>query len=184
MHKRSIAKPVASIVKMKKALLTIFLILCIQEVKAQDRLHLDRGTFKELGFIVGYNYNFEDSDSRNYHLVEFGLIKSTYNNYHHPVNSSFYFSNELGLNTKDFVWGPKAGAYVGFWMFAVGAEAIYYTDFQQGSLRLAPYFGIGFHQFKLTVNPHIKLNNKDFLPNTGNFNITIRPFVLKKKKID
>lgn len=169
---------------MKKALFCIFLFPGIQEVKAQDTLSLPGGTFKELGFITGYNYNFEDSDSKNYHLVEFGIIKSTYSNYYHPVSSSFYFSNELKLNTKDFVWGPKIGAYLGFWMFAIGAEAIYYTDFQKGSFRIAPYLGLGCHQFKLTINPHIKISHKDFLPNTGNINLTIRPFVLKKRKID
>ncbi len=171
-------------VKMKKALIIICVIFSIRKVKAQDTLYLNTGTFKELGFIAGYDYNFEDSGSKNYHLVEFGIIKSTYTNYHHPVNSSFYFSNELGLNTEDLVWGPKVGAYIGFWMFAVGAEIVYYTNFQEGSLRIAPYFGLGFHHFKLTFNPHIKLNNQDFLPNTGNINITIRPFVFKKKRIN
>ena len=168
---------------MKKAFFIIFIILGIQELRAQDTLFLDKGTFKEFSFITGYNYNFEDSDSKNYHLVELGIIKSTFSNYHHPVNSSFYFSNELGIYTKNFVWGPKIGAYLGFWMFAVGTEAIYYTDFEEGSFRIAPYFGLGFHQFKVTLNPHIKISNKNFLPNTGNLNITVRTFVFKKKKI-
>ncbi|MCC5936174.1 MAG: hypothetical protein JJU34_02725 [Lunatimonas sp.] len=170
--------------KLKKALFVLLSILFYQVARAQDSLHLNKGTFKELGFIAGYNYNFEDSNSRNYHLLEFGLIKSTYNNYHHPISSSIYFSNEFGLNTKNFIWGPKAGAYVGFWMFTFGAETIYYSDFHQGSLRLVPYLGIGGHLFKLTINPHLKLINKDFLPNTGNFNLTIRSLIVKKEKLN
>ncbi|WP_207429065.1 hypothetical protein [Pedobacter sp. SYSU D00535] len=169
--------------KTKKITLLILLFSLINLVSAQEGASSQQSISSEVGVIVGYNYNFSDADSKNYHLAELGIMRSAYSSYRHPVSSSYYFSNEFGLNTERFIWGPKAGGYLSLSLFTIGGEMIYYTNFNRGSLRLAPYFGIGFHRFKLTLNPQIKFNNKELLPNTGSVNIMVTPLALRKKKM-
>jgi hypothetical protein len=170
---------------LKSAIFIISLIILnFQEAKSQDTTSRNTGSFRELGIIAGYNNNFGEYDAKRYHFLELGIMRSVYHSYHHYSSACAYFSNELGLNTPNFVWGPKLGGYFSVYMLVLGAETIYYTDFQGGSLRIGPYVGLGTHHFKLTTNFYLKITNKDFPVNQASLNITIRPFAIITEKID
>lgn len=65
---------------------------------------------------------------------------------------------------------------------AVGANLIYYTDFEQSSLRIRPEIGLGFGRWKVVYGYNIPLTNKDF-DGVNNSNIGIAlMFGVKKIK--
>ncbi len=67
---------------------------------------------------------------------------------------------------------------------AIGAELVTYTDFDNWTLRLVPFIGIGGEKGRLIINPHVILTNKKFRPvNEGLLNF-IYNLNLKRKKIE
>lgn len=166
----------------KYPFLFLILFLLTFELIAQDSLLFDRSSFKETSIAIGYNYSVLESQDKNYHLLELRFWKSQYGGGHYAIGS-WYLSSEFGLNTDYFLMGLKAGVFVGYGAFILGTEMTYYTNFDQGTLRLVPFFGIGGHIFTLTFNPQIRLINKNFQPiNQGQLNLTIRLFKLKLKE--
>ena len=90
---------------------------------------------------------------------------------------------EIGINTSKFTVGPKISGVFYYQFIAFGTELITYTDFDNWTLRLVPFIGIGGEKFKLTVNPHLILTNKNFQPvNKGLVNLTVN-LSLKRKKV-
>lgn len=154
----------------------------LTESRAQDSLSFF-GVFKEFRPQVGYVYNIDDSDKPTYHFVDIGVMKVRHIKSIHPTSSAVYFSNEFKLGSK-FVWGPKVGALSSFMLIVVGAELVYYTDFDTGSLRLVPFIGFGSHLFRLTVNPNITLTQGEFPLNSGSLCITISPFKFDSKRVE
>ncbi len=150
------------------------------ESRAQDSLSW--GVFRELRPQVGYVLNIESSDKTKYHFIDIGIMKVRSTEGIHPSSSAIYFSNEIGLDSK-FVWGPKLGGVISLMFLVVGAEVVYYTDFDSGSLRLIPYFGFGSHKLRFTINPNITLTKGGFPLNSGNLNITISPFKLSQRRV-
>ena len=169
--------------------LTVLFLSISQCLFAQDSLSLAfYKQYKESGLTVGYNYNFGDKvDGQRpeaYHFVELGFWKSSVSMGHHPVCATYYFANDFGLNTDNFTIGPKVGGFLSILILGLGAELCYYTDFVGGSLRLIPSMGILTPLFKLTINPHVIITNKDALPlNKGHLNLTIRVFKLKRTEL-
>ena len=62
------------------------------------------------------------------------------------------------------VIGPKIGAWIagGSGGMAMGLNLIYYTNFDQSSLRIRPEIGMGFGRFKVVYGYNIPLYNKAF----------------------
>ena len=142
--------------------------------------------YKETALTIGYNYNFGDKVDgerpKSFHFIELGVWKSNVASGHHPIQAAYYFANDFGLNTGDFVMGPKVGGFLSILVFGIGGELCYYTDFNAGSLRLIPSFGFFTPHFKLTINPHLVLTNNEFQDiNKGHVNLTVRLFSLKKE---
>src|SRR5690606_15759274 len=124
------------------------IVLCSgHAVKAQeDSIRLHTYTqYIETALTVGYNHNFgEKVDGKRpatLHFVELGLWRSNVMKGHHPLTITYYFANDIGLNTNDFVIGPKIGGFFSLMVLGIGGEFVYYTDFDSGSLRFIPSMG-------------------------------------------
>lgn len=145
--------------------------------------------YKETALVVGYNKNFGDKiDGERppaFHFVELGVWRSNVSTGPHPITVTHYVANDFGLNTNDFVIGPKIGGFVSVMILGLGAELCYYTDFDSGSLKFMPSVGLFTPYFKLSVSPVLTLINKDFQElNKGQLNLTIRAFKIKRKDLN
>lgn len=124
--------------------------------------------FRETAFVVGLNRNVgieENKGDKDLYFLELSIWRTKFFGVRHGAFiSTYYFANEVGLNTNKFTICPKAGVVSTFmfFMLGIGAEVGYYTDFNSGSLRFMPSLGIHTHIFKLTAHPHIILTNKNF----------------------
>jgi len=163
----------------------------VVQIQAQDSLqHVQKRLFKyykETALTIGYNYNFGDKEEGKrpdpLHFMELGVWRTNVAEGHHPIVATYYAATDIGLNTRGFVMGPKIGGFVSVMILGLGGELCYYTDFNSGSLRFIPSIGMCTPFFKLTINPHIVITNKDFQNlNKGHANLTIRIFKIKREK--
>jgi len=112
---------------------------------------------RHISILAGYNF------WRN-HYAELGVAINQYGRVgHHPAAWAYFVSNEMRIGNKVLI-GPKAGAWIGGGVagMALGINAVYYTDFEQSSLRLRPEIGIGFDRWKVVYGYNIPLSNRDF----------------------
>jgi hypothetical protein len=166
----------------KKVFIT-FLILTFCIAKAHCQQNLNHNVNKETAIYGGLSINSGDTAKKNSYILELGIWKSKYPNHFEPKNFNYYIGNELLINDSRFAIGPKIGGYVGFWMLCIGSDLIYYTNFKDNALRLAPYFGLGNHSFKLTFNFFINVTNKDFRythPLSLNFSYQLKSLKMNK----
>ena len=160
---------------------TLALFFLIIPCHAQDELPIGFKLQKESSLSLGYTLNFEDADSKKFHLMEVRFQKQKYGG-RHPVFTTLSSGLDIGLNTSDLLVGPRVGGIAGFGGFFLGTDLAYYTDLDKGTLRLIPAFGIGFYQIRLSINPHIRLTNRDFEPiNRFQANLTVRLWRFKKE---
>lgn len=88
-----------------------------------------------------------------------------------PLMNGYYFSAEVRPG-DNLIVAPKVGVWASCFL-AVGAEAIYYTNFTDGSLCLRPAVGFGWSDFKLMYGYNIPITNKDMKGvNGSNFSLT------------
>lgn len=135
-------------------------------------------SYTQTSIAVGYNYSFSKPNPYQIHLVELEVWHAKYG----PKKGIFnwYYGSEIGLNTQGPLVGPKIGGFIGSGFIIFGGEFVYYNNFQQGTLRFVPYVGYGYNQFKVSVNPHLRLLNQEFEPvNRGQLNITVMLFPIK-----
>ena len=84
----------------------------------------------------------------------------------------------IKLKIPDKTKGKNCDQFLAF-----GAELISYTDFNNWTVRFVPFIGIGGEKFKLTINPHVILSNKNFKPvNSAILNFSMN-FSLNRKKV-
>jgi hypothetical protein len=103
---------------------------------------LTAGNFGANGYAeVGY--------AKNYNIV----------GTHLPLANGYYFSAEVRPG-DNFIVAPKAGVWTSC-IVAVGANAMYYTNFNEGSLCLRPEIGLNILNFRLMWGYNIPLTNKD-----------------------
>lgn len=124
-------------------------------------------TDKRLDIFIGYHFNLMkrdkgDTSARKYHLLEIGLLRTKFLVTRHWGGLGYYMSSEIGLNTKEWLIGPKIGGFLAYGPLILGSELVLYTDFEEESLRWVPFFGFGSNRLQITVNPHVVLSNKDF----------------------
>lgn len=101
---------------------------------------------------------------------------------HHFAGLAYFVSNEIKIDDKILI-GPKAGVWIGGGL-AFGLNLIYYTDFDESSLRFRPEIGIGMGNVKIVYGYNIPLTNKNFNRiNKSNIGIAVM-FGVKKIKIN
>ena len=130
---------------------------------------------KNLSILGGYNF-------WNNHFAETGVAINHFRIVgHHPADVAYFISNEIKIDNK-LILGPKIGIWFGggiIW----GLNLIYYTDFNQSSLRFRPEIGLGLGQFKFVYGYNIPVTNKNFEGiNKNNISIVIL-FNVKKLKV-
>lgn len=149
----------------------------------QNRKQKDFGLYNSLNLSVGYNYSFGNPNDENFHLLDLGINKTRYGG-RHGGGFQYGMGTEIALNTENFIIGPKVNGIIYFQGLAFGAEIITYTDFDNYSLRLVPFIGIGGEKLKLTINPHVILTNRDFRPvDDGLVSLTVN-LSLRRKKME
>lgn len=107
---------------------------------------------------------------------------------HHPAAWSMFSSVEASFGNQGnrTIIAPKVGGWIGGGIagMALGANLLYYTDFDEGSLRFRPEIGMGFGRWKVTYGYNIPLTNGDFRSvNRGCLNIAFLFPVRKVKEI-
>jgi hypothetical protein len=117
---------------------------------------------------------------------ELGLAINQYGRVgHHPTAWAYFVSNEIKID-DNILMGPKIGVWAGGGAsgMAMGLNLIYYTDFDQSSLRIRPEIGLGFGRFKVVYGYNIPLTNKNFEGvNKSNIGIALMFGVKKLKTI-
>lgn len=137
--------------------------------------------YKSTNLGIGYNYSFGEHNERNFHLIDIGINQTNFGG-RHGSGLQYGMGTEIGLNTERFVVGPKISGVLYHMGIVIGTELVTYTDFNNWTLRLVPFIGIGGEKGRLTINPHVILTNKKFRPvNEGLLNFTFN-LNLKSKK--
>jgi len=168
---------------MRHFCISVIAIILSMNCMGQDSLSLNHNFYKEHSISIGYDYTIGDPNERNYHMLESRIQKQRYGG-RHPGFTNLSAGLIVGINTDKFLISPVIGGQFGFSLFFLGLDATYFTDFEDGSFRLIPNIGFGYHQFRISINPHIRLGNRDYEPiDRGHFNLTIRLFTLKKEKL-
>ncbi|AXP82935.1 hypothetical protein CJ739_3876 [Mariniflexile rhizosphaerae] len=100
----------------------------------------------------------------------------------HGGGYQYGIGTEIGLNTEKFTIGPKISGAINLMGIVIGTELVTYTDFDNWTLRLVPFIGIGGEKGKLTINPHLILTNKNFQPiDKGLLSLTLNLGLNRKK---
>lgn len=112
---------------------------------------------RHLSFLAGFNF------WRNFY-GEIGLSVNQFGRVgHHPAAWAFFVSNEIRIDNKLLI-GSKIGVWAsgGIGALAIGLNMVYYTNFNQSSLRLRPEIGVGLDRWKVVYGYNIPLTNRNF----------------------
>ncbi|HEU4718779.1 MAG TPA: hypothetical protein VFU15_13135 [Bacteroidia bacterium] len=164
---------------LKKILVSVFILLPFFLAGQADTAKFSRSLMpmeKDISLLLGINY---------WHWTygEVGVAKNSFTLAGvHPFASAVFISDELKMDDHHFVMGPKIGGWIagGASAMALGINAIYYTDFSAGSLRLRPEIGIGMGPFKVVYGYNLRLTGKYF-PYV-NSNVVSAVFLIGLKK--
>jgi len=132
--------------------------MCTGQSAAPDYSYYD-----SINFQAGYNFSFEGPNDRNIHLLEVGIHKLRYGG-RHGGGFQYGFITEVGLNTKEFVIGPKVSGVIYYQFLVLGSELVTYTNFNDWTLRYVPIIGIGGNGFQLVLKPQVILTHKNYQP--------------------
>jgi len=111
---------------------------------------------KSIQLVTGFTFG----KSR---FVEIGIAKNSYTTVgHHPFSSTIFASTDMKFGEK-FILGPKIGCWAGGGAggMAMGANMIYYTDFNNGTLVFRPDIGFGFGHFKFVYGYNFRLTKNN-----------------------
>ena len=173
---------------MRFYLIAAFAFIGFQSLKAQDSLahRLDPGRVVHLDIYAGFNRSpIVDGEDRAFHSVEFGIAKSMVITRYHGGSGTLYLGQELGLWNDKLLHGTKAGAWMSYSMFTMGAEIAHLTDYQRNAFNLWPSFGIGVYPLKMSVATRVRLTGDSFQPqNKVSFNLTYMLFRFSEKSKD
>lgn len=175
---------------MRTSLLVLFLVIVTQvNLFSQDSTRFQSpnwGSFLETNLFVGYNFSpTDDGERSNYHSVEVGIWQGNVQRFLHPASISWYFSQELGISSKNLIHGSKIGISASAMFLTLGTELTHHTDYKKQIVAISPYFGIGGYPFKFTVAWRGKITGKDFAAlSPVNVNVSFAVWKIKSKKID
>jgi hypothetical protein len=134
---------------------------------------------KFVSVLTGFNY-------WHHGFAEVGVAVNKYGiTGHHPAAWAYFVSNEVRVD-KRLIIGPKIGCWGGGGAagMAMGLNMIWYTDFDNSSLRFRPEIGMGFDRFKVVYGYNIALTNSSFQGiNTHNASVVVLWGVKKLKTI-
>lgn len=106
----------------------------------------------ELCLLTGYAQG-------RYGFGELGISANVWGTAHHPFGAAAYMATEVRLDRAAII-GPKLGIFL-TGGFAMGAQAIYYTDGGEGTLVFRPEYGLGLFKFKPIYGYNLRITNKD-----------------------
>jgi hypothetical protein len=118
---------------------------------------------KAVTLLVGGHLQYaKDEQEQDYtrKLLEVGVHRTISTSYAVVTHGP---SVEVSLERKPLA-GFKYGAWTNNYFFALGLNALYYTNFDEGSFRLRPEFGLGVYRVKLSVGYNMPVTNKSFYP--------------------
>ena len=167
---------------MRKTLILILIILC-QSVYSQDSIDTSSRILKYGGVnleryvsvLTGFNFWSNE-------YVEIGVALNQYGSVgRHPAAWSIFASSEVKWDSKLLI-GPKIGAWVGGGVggMALGINMIYYTNFENSSLRIRPEIGMGFGRWKVVYGYNIPITNHLTGINRSNIGLA---FLIGLKKV-
>lgn len=166
--------------------LLVLLPSLLQGQDGRDTLYREGwGKFDHLDLAIGFNRSpSPTNESVAYHSLELSLWQSVNFRYNHPASSTFYISQELGIASEKLIHGSKAGLWLGFWGFILGAEAKYLTDYQDQTFILSPFMGFGNYPFRFTVGYSGRISGSGDLReiSKASINLSIAAFPLRKSK--
>ena len=88
-----------------KTILYILFFGCCGTAIAQGEFHQGYSFFDGVNLGLGYNYNFDEPNQRNFHVISVDLNKTTFGG--HASGFQYGAGTEIGINTYNFVLGPK-----------------------------------------------------------------------------
>ncbi|KQC32475.1 hypothetical protein AAU57_03355 [Nonlabens sp. YIK11] len=141
----------------------LILFLLISFLSFSQESQTDHIYYDSVNLQVGYQFSFEGPNKRNYHLLEIGVNKLHYGG-RHGGGFQYGIGSEIGLNTEDFLLGPKIGGVIYYQFVVLGSELVTYTNFDSWTLRYVPIIGLGGNGYSLTIKPQVILTNKNFNP--------------------
>lgn len=130
----------------------------------------------DLSLLTGYQLHSEHFAEIGIGVMRDGVVG------HHPSTMIYGVTNEF-IMSNDFVWGLKAGLWLGGGVggMNIGLNLINYTDFESNTIRFRPEIGMGFSSFRIVYGYNLAITNKDFDGiNTHNFTLNI---ILKMKTL-
>lgn len=137
-----------------------------ESLNANDSIYLQYYMKKDLTIITGYQIQ-----KNHFAEIGIGIMKDGVVG-HHPSTLIYGLSNEFKLS-NDFIWGLKAGIWVGNG-YNFGLNIINYTDFKENALRFRPEIGMGFGVFRIVYGFNFAITNKEFEGvNKHNFGLNI-----------
>lgn len=102
--------------------------------------------------LLGYNLGHSS-----YGELGFAL----HSTFHHMLFVTKFVGAEIRMGGSDFIIGPKLGLYFGMGL-GIGLNAIYYTNFEDGSLVFRPEIGTTVLGLKIFYGYNWKLTHTDF----------------------
>jgi hypothetical protein len=102
--------------------------------------------------LLGYNLGHSS-----YGELGFAL----HSTFHHMLFVTKFIGSEIRMGGSDFIIGPKLGVYFGMGL-GIGLNAIYYTNFEEGSLVFRPEIGTTVLGLKIFYGYNWKLTHTDF----------------------
>ncbi len=142
---------------MKKTLFAFLFLINIHCHGQNDTLILEQKRYNSLGVYLQYN-----GITKPY--VELGLGKSTDFSGRHPVTNGKFIATEIKIDFKRTILAPKIGVWAsgGAAPVSMGLNVLYYADvenFENGSVRIRPEFGLGLFNIRGYFGANIPVTN-------------------------
>lgn len=129
---------------------------CIAQETAEHTGMISRD---EWGLVATYRKEIGREDRAPMHMIDLGIARGTYGR--SMFTTSAWASVSVGQRGDWTIVAPRIGAQVGL-LLSFGAELVYVTDLDQGSLQLIPSIGFVGYPFRIAIEPHVRLVNTEF----------------------
>lgn len=134
----------------------------------------------EWGLLATYRKEIGREDRAPMHMIDLGVAKGTYGP--SMFTASTWASVSVGQRGDRTIVAPRIGAQVGL-LLSFGAELVYVTDLDQGSLQLVPSMGFVGYPLRIAIEPHVRLFNTEFdAVEGGCLSITYRFVTLDRRE--
>ncbi|MBK6830188.1 MAG: hypothetical protein IPG92_05295 [Flavobacteriales bacterium] len=150
---------------------------CIAQETAEHTGMISRD---EWGLVATYRKEIGRDDRAPMHMIDLGIARGTYGR--SMVTTSAWASVSVGQRGDRTIVAPRIGAQVGL-LLSFGAELVYVTDLDQGSLQLVPSIGYVGYPLRIAIEPHVRLVNTEFEAVEGGcLSITYRFVTLDRRE--